>query len=125
MLKFDDGESVEHARGGGINPIVGCKVVASGLRNCVEFWRVIGASNFAQKVIVAGYAFPFTRLPMPRMLHYHSSTKRYADFVNDSVCDLVARGCARRVVDGVVYGCRPLGVYNNGHGIAGCDLGRV
>ena len=48
------------------------------------------------------------------MLHCHSSTKLYADFVNDSVCDLVARGCGRRVVDGETYGCRPLGVCNNG-----------
>ena len=73
----------------------------------------MGASNFVQKVIEDGYALPFTRLPMPKMLHYHSSTKLYADFVNDSVCDLDARGCARRVVDGVAYECSLLGVCNN------------
>ena len=40
MLKFDGAESVEHARGGGNNPTVGCEVVAGGLRNCVEFWSI-------------------------------------------------------------------------------------
>ena len=114
MLNFDGGESVEYARGGGNNPTLACKVVAGGLRNCVEFWRVMGASNFVQKVIVEGWALSFTRSPMRRMLHYHSSTKQHADFVSDSVCDLVARGCARRVVDGQAYGCSPLGVCNNG-----------
>ena len=74
----------------------------------------MGASNFVQKVIVEAYSLSFTRLHMPRMLHYHSSTKQYADFVSDSVCDLVARACARRVVDGEAYGCSPLGVCNNG-----------
>ena len=64
----------------------------------------MGASNFVQKVIVEGYALSFM----------HSSTKQYADFVNDSVCDLVARRCARRVVDGEAYGYSPLGVCNNG-----------
>ena len=47
MLNFDGGESMEHARGGRNNPAVGCEVVAGGLRNCVEFWRVVGASSFA------------------------------------------------------------------------------
>ena len=37
MLNFDDGESVEHARGEGNNPTVGSEVVAGELRNCVEF----------------------------------------------------------------------------------------
>ena len=49
---FDGGESVEHARGGGNNPTVGCEVVAGRLRNCVEFLRVMGASSFVQKVTV-------------------------------------------------------------------------
>ena len=35
MLNFDGGESVEHARGGGNNPTVGCEILAGGLRNCV------------------------------------------------------------------------------------------
>ena len=60
MLNFDDGESVEHARGGGNNPTVACQVVAGGLRNCVEFWRVMGALYFVQKVIEDRYALPFT-----------------------------------------------------------------
>ena len=61
-----------------------------------------------------GYALPFTRLHMSRLLHYHSSTKRYADFVSDSICDLVASRCARRVMDVKAYGCSPLRVCNNG-----------
>ena len=60
MLNFDGGESVGHARRGGNNPTVACEVVAGGLRNCVEFWRVMGASNFVQKVIEDRYALPFT-----------------------------------------------------------------
>ena len=43
MLNFDGGESVEHARGGGNNPTVGGEVVAGGVLNCVEYWRVMGA----------------------------------------------------------------------------------
>ena len=46
MLNFDGGESVKHARGGGNYPTVGCEVVAGGLGNCVEVWRVMGASSF-------------------------------------------------------------------------------
>ena len=77
MLKFDGGKSVEHARGEGNNPTVGCKVVAGGLRKCVEFWRVMGASNFVQKVIVEGWALSFLQLTMPKMLHNHNSTNLY------------------------------------------------
>ena len=61
-----------------------------------------------------GYALPFMRLPMPRILRNHSSAKQHADFVSDSVCDLATRGCARRVADGEAYVCSPLGVCNNG-----------
>ena len=67
MLNFDGGESVEHARGGGNNSTVGCEEVADGLRNCVEFWRVMGASSFVQKVIVEDYALSFMQLPMQRI----------------------------------------------------------
>ena len=77
MLNFDGGESVEHARGGGNNPTVGCEVVADGLRNCVEFWRVMGASSVVQKVIVEGYALAFMQLLMPRILRNHNSTNLY------------------------------------------------
>ena len=76
MLNFNGVESVEHARGEGNNPTVGCKVVAGGLRKCVEFWRVMGA-NFVQKVFVEGYALSFMQLPMPRILRNHNSTNPY------------------------------------------------
>ena len=72
MLNFDGGESVEHARGGGNNPTVGCEVVAGWLRNCDEFWRVMGASSFVQKVIMEGYALSFMQLHMPKISRYHS-----------------------------------------------------
>ena len=77
MLNFDGGESMEHARGGGNNPTVGCEVVAGGLRNCVEFWRVMGSSSFVQKVIVEGYALLFMQLPMPRILRNDNSVNLY------------------------------------------------
>ena len=48
------------------------------------------------------------------MLHSNSSTKQYADFASDSVWDLVARGCARRSMDGEAHVCSVLGVCNNG-----------
>ena len=37
MLNFDGGECEARTRGRGNNPTVGCKVVAGGLSNCVEF----------------------------------------------------------------------------------------
>ena len=77
MLNFDGGESVEHARAEGNNPTLGCEVVAGGLTNCVDFWRVMRASSFVQKVIVEAYAFSFMQLPMPRILRNHNSTNPY------------------------------------------------
>ena len=77
MLNFDGGESVEHARGEGNNPTVGCEVVAGGLRNCVDFWRVMAATSFVQNVIVEGYALSFMQLPMPRILRNHNSMNPY------------------------------------------------
>ena len=49
MLNFDGVESVEHARGGGNNPTVGCEVVADGLRNCVEFLESYGSIKLRTK----------------------------------------------------------------------------
>ena len=114
MLNFDGGESVEHARGGRNNPTVGREVVARRLRNCDEVWRVMGVSSFVQKVIMECYALSFMQIHMPKMSCYYSSTKQHADFVSDFVCDLVARGYARRVGDGEAYECSLLGVCNNG-----------
>ena len=90
-------------------------VVARGsLARNVQFWEGIGACKYVVNVIRNGYALPFNSLPKPYVIRNHKSAQAHASFVNESVEDLLERGCVQQVDEGDVIVSSPLGVVNNG-----------
>ena len=80
----------------------------------VQFWEGIGACKYVVNVIRNGYALPFNSLPKPYVIRNHKSAQAHASFVNESVEDLLERGCVQQVDEGDVIVSSPLGVVNNG-----------
>ena len=70
-----------------------CDILVRGrLKNCISFWRNIGASDFVLNTIQVGYKIPFMSTPEPAFMKNNRSALLHADFVSEAINDLVRRG---------------------------------
>lgn len=80
------------------------------LKEHVDFWRSIGASQFVIKIITEGYYLPFVSQPPIYHACNHRSALSHAEFVSAAVKDLMACGSAIRMNKEDLVMCSPLGV---------------
>ena len=93
---------------------VGREVCAGRLKNCEQFWRYLGASEFILKIIKFGYALPFLCLPADKEFKNHASVSTHREFVEETVSKLVLQGCAIECKRSDISIVSPLGVVDNG-----------
>ena len=59
------------------------------LKEILGFWKEIGASNWAIKILNQGYALPFTSEPEPIIFRNNCSPLDNVDFVTKEILDLL------------------------------------
>lgn len=69
-------------------------LVKGRLKNCIDFWKDIGANDFVISSISEGYKIPFISKPEPNRLQNNRSAVQHADFVTEAIEDLVKKGLA-------------------------------
>ena len=85
---IDDGVNA-----GSFTPKVKCR-----LKERLDIWKEIGASNGVIKIFSQGYALPFTSEPEPAIFRNNlSALHNYADFVTKEILDLLDSGRVREV----------------------------
>ena len=86
------------------------------LRQCLPFWReVINASPTVLSVIEHGYVLPLLAEPTPRICRSHHSAYADAEFVRDTVTELLDSGCIVQV-EATPHISSPLSVVTNERG---------
>ena len=87
------------------------------LREHVKFWQeVLEAPQSVIDVIKSGYVLPLKTMPPPPLVQKNQlSTIAHAEFICDSVCDLIASDCIRKVRS-LPHICSPLSVVENSTG---------
>ena len=91
-------------------------VVKGKLKEHIAFWREeLTAPESVLNVIESGYVLPMKALPSPFIRKNQPSAEMNADFVQSSIDDLLASGCAKRV-DSVPHVCSLLSVVENATG---------
>ena len=65
------------------------------LKQNLQYWKDIGASNFIISAISEGYKIPFIDSPKPAEFINNKSAKHNSEFVTDSLRELIA---SKRVV---------------------------
>ena len=87
------------------------------LRCNLSFWREeLQASSFVLSTIESGYVLPLTSEPTPFARKNQASALQNAQFVQQSVEELLSNGCIR-AVPGMPCICSPLSVVENSVGI--------
>ena len=84
------------------------------MRERIEVWREMGASDSIVKILRDGYRLPLNSMPERRTFKNHGSCSEHADFVAREVKTLVAQGCATEMYPEEAWVCSPLGVHDNG-----------
>ena len=84
------------------------------LKERLDFWKEIGASNWVIKILSQGYALPFTSEPEPSIFRNNFSALHNADFVTKEILDLLDSGRVREVNLSEVHTLNPLSVADNG-----------
>ena len=86
------------------------------LRERLTFWREeLKASEFVLGTIESGYVLPIKSVPPPYFRQNQASATLHADFVQQSVTELLATKCIKQV-SAVPYICSPLSVVVSGSG---------
>ena len=67
------------------------------LKERLDFWKKIGASNWVIKTLSQGYALPFTCEPEPAIFRNDLSALNNADFVTKEILDLLDSGRVREL----------------------------
>ena len=67
------------------------------LKNHIDYWRKINASDYILKIIAEGYMLPFKTTPDNILLDNNSSSKNNTNFVNDEIKKLIGKGCISEV----------------------------
>ena len=70
--------------------------VKGSLRSNLEYWKEIGASDFILDVIENGYKLPFRTIPDKAEFKNNKSARENAQFVSDSIKDLLE---SKRIVE--------------------------
>jgi hypothetical protein len=73
--------------------------VKGNLRRKLEFWKRIGTSKFILNVLERGYMLPFLSLPEPAVFRNNRSSLAHAEFVEDSIRELLDSGRVLEVVE--------------------------
>lgn len=84
------------------------------LRDRIEFWEEMGASQFVLGILREGFRLPFVAEPEKRIFANHRSCEENTDFVDNAVGDLIRLGCAKEVPYEEVWVGSPLGVHTSG-----------
>ena len=83
------------------------------LRECLAFWKDIGASKWVLDVLRDGYSLPFMSLPQKAFFNNHSNIAEEQEFVCQEVAKLLASGAVTEVRKEELMVCNPLGVVMN------------
>ena len=67
-------------------------IVMGRLRNSIDFWRKINASEFVLEIIQYGYKLPFVETPPRAFFKNNKSALSESRFVSDAVLDLLGKG---------------------------------
>lgn len=92
-----------------------CKGVKHRLKNVLEFWKSINASDFIISTISTGYVIPFIMPPKQMCMKNNRSALLNMEFVSEAVSDLLETGCILQVPFKPVI-VNPLSVAVNGSG---------
>ena len=84
------------------------------LKEKLNVWKEIGASDWVIKILSQGYALPFTSEPEPAIFRNNLSALHNADFVTKEILDLLDSGRVREVDLSEVDTINPLSVADNG-----------
>ena len=86
------------------------------LKEHASYWeKVLEAPQSVLSIVRCGYVLPLKSMPPPLTQKNQLSANTHADFVHDSVRDLQASGCIRKV-DSLPHVCSPLSVVLNSAG---------
>ena len=67
------------------------------MRDHLEFWNKIGASQFILNIILYGYSIPFYALPRSIVLKHYMSALKESPFVKDAIKDLWDRNLLEKM----------------------------
>ena len=94
----------------GVSPECGDMSVQGRLKEKIQFWReVLGAPSSVLSTIESGYVLPLKSEPTPNIQCNQQSAIVNADFVQQSLSDLIKNRCVRQVLE-VPCVCSPLSV---------------
>ncbi|VDI53418.1 Hypothetical predicted protein [Mytilus galloprovincialis] len=82
------------------------------LKEKVDSWKEIGATNFVVDIIENGYKIPFSTVPRETELENNKTARDNSYFVADEIEKLLEKGCIRRVKS-KPHVVNPLTVANN------------
>ena len=86
------------------------------LKERIQFWReVLKAPSTVLNTIESGYVLPLKSEPTPNIQCNQQSAIVNADFVQQSVLELIKNRCVKRVLE-VPYICSPLSVVESSSG---------
>ena len=86
------------------------------LRESLTFWREeLKASKFLLETIESGYVLPLKSMPPPFIQQNQASVMLHAEFVQQSIVELLANRCVKRV-PAAPHVCSPLSVVVSGSG---------
>ena len=80
------------------------------LREHLEFWRSINASQFVIRIVEEGYELPFVCLPERKFFGNHVSALENKSFVFEAIEELLSFGSVIAVTHEQVHVCSPLSV---------------
>ena len=90
--------------------------VQGSLQRHVTFWeKEIKPSEFVLDIVKFGYRLPFISFPQPLLAENHHSALVHAEFVKDSMQELVQANCAQESLSCPTV-CSPLQVVSNAKG---------
>jgi hypothetical protein len=80
-----------------ISDVASCHAVKGRLAQNIKFWEKIGANNFALGTLRKGYVIPFLENPAKMFKKNNRSAMKNAEFVDQTVNELIVSGCAIEV----------------------------
>ena len=100
----------------GVSPVCGDMSVQGRLKEKIQFWReVLSAPSSVLSTIESGYVLPLKSEPTPNIQCNQQSAIVNADFVQQSLSDLIRNRCVRQVLE-VPCVCSPLSVVESSGG---------
>jgi hypothetical protein len=80
-----------------ISDVASCHGVKGRLAKNIKFWGKIGANNFVLETLRKGYVIPFLENPVKMFKKNNRSAMKNAEFVDQTVNELIVSGCAIEV----------------------------